>query len=178
MLKDLLGRVLADVMALVDTPPFDRSVVDGFAVRSDDLQQASQSAPTRLTLNPETIACGTVPEITVKPQPPPMSRPADRRRAAPMPVMIEHTNPVESNAIAVDRAVSPGQNIAFAGSDIARGQILLHKGAVIGALEIGMLAAVGKASAKYGASRGSPFCRRAVSLSSQVRRWRRPGSMI
>ena len=86
MLKDLLGRVLAaDVMALVDTPPFDRSVVDGFAVRSDDLQQASQSAPTRLTLNPETIACGTVPEITVKPQPPPMSRPADRRRAAPMP---------------------------------------------------------------------------------------------
>jgi molybdopterin molybdotransferase/putative molybdopterin biosynthesis protein len=150
MLNDLLGRVLAaDVVAAVDTPPFDRSVVDGFAVRSDDLQQASQSAPIRLTLNPETIACGTVPEITVKPQTAtyvatggPIPRGADAL------VMIEHTNPVEGNAIAVDRAVSPGQSIAFAGSDIARGQVLLHKGTVIGALEIGMLAAVGKASAK------------------------------
>jgi putative molybdopterin biosynthesis protein len=149
MLGDLLGRVLAaDVAAPVDTPPFDRSVVDGFAVRSDDLQQASQSAPVRLTLNDETIACGTVPAITVKPQTATyIATGGPVPRGADAVVMIEHTNPLDDHSIAVERAVSPGQNIAFAGSDIARGQILLHKGTVVGALEIGMLAAVGKASA-------------------------------
>jgi putative molybdopterin biosynthesis protein len=148
-LAHLLGRVLAEnVIAPVDTPAFDRSVVDGFAVRSDDLQQASQTAPARLKLNQEIIACGSVPAITVGPQTAsyiatggPMPRGADAV------VMIEHTNPGEDQSITVHRAINPGQNIAFAGSDIAMGQVVLHKGMVISALEIGMLAAIGKASA-------------------------------
>ena len=40
--------------------------------------------------------------------------------------------PEGNEAIMVTRAVSPGQNISFAGSDIARGQTLLHAGTVIG----------------------------------------------
>jgi putative molybdopterin biosynthesis protein len=61
--------------------------------------------------------------------------------------MIEHTVVDAQGRLVVGRAVAPGQNIAFAGSDISRGQTLLHQGAVIGAREIGMLAAVGLSEA-------------------------------
>ncbi len=61
--------------------------------------------------------------------------------------MIEQTEAKADGAILVSRAVAPGQNIAFAGSDIASGQTLLHAGTAIGAREIGMMAAVGIAEA-------------------------------
>src|SRR5215475_11894406 len=59
-LADALGTALAeDVTAPIDVPPFDRSNVDGFAVRSSDLATAGEGAPVRLALNGETIHCGT-----------------------------------------------------------------------------------------------------------------------
>src|ERR1700760_433573 len=58
-LADALGRALAqDVVAPIDVPPFDRSNVDGFAVRAADLVGAGEAAPVSLMLNGETIACG------------------------------------------------------------------------------------------------------------------------
>src|SRR5262249_58993902 len=61
-LADALGSALAqDVTAPIDVPPFDRSNVDGFAVRSVDLAAAGEGAPVRLILNDEVIACGTAP---------------------------------------------------------------------------------------------------------------------
>src|SRR5262245_18675794 len=65
-LADALGCALAhDVFAPIDVPPFDRSNVDGFAVRSVDLVAASEAAPVRLALNGEIIACGTAPTLQV-----------------------------------------------------------------------------------------------------------------
>src|SRR4029079_15936556 len=65
-LADSRGRVLAkDVVAAVDAPPFDRSNVDGFAVRATDTVGASDGNPKALTLNPEVIACGYTPVETV-----------------------------------------------------------------------------------------------------------------
>src|ERR1700684_896726 len=61
-LADALGQALADdVVSSIDVPPFDRSNVDGFAVRSADLALASEAAPGRVLLNDEVIACGTAP---------------------------------------------------------------------------------------------------------------------
>ena len=63
-----LGRVLAhDVAAPIDVPPFDRSGVDGFALRAADTAGATDAAPRRLELNAEVIACGHAPAIEVKP---------------------------------------------------------------------------------------------------------------
>ncbi len=63
-----LNRVLAgDVVAAVDAPPFDRSNVDGFALRAADTMGASDIAPKRLTLNAEVVACGYAPKIEVAP---------------------------------------------------------------------------------------------------------------
>ena len=145
LLVDALGYALAgDVVAPIDVPPFDRSNVDGFAVRSADLAAASEATPVRLLLNDEVIACGVAPARPVR------SRTATSiATGGPVPrgadaiVMIEHTQPIAGNAIAVRRAASPGQFISSAGSDIARGETLLRAGTVIGSREIGMLAACG-----------------------------------
>jgi putative molybdopterin biosynthesis protein len=148
-LDALAGRVLAETIAApVDTPPFDRSVVDGFAVRAADVAAASEGAPVLLALNEETIACGTAPRLTVAAgTATPIATGGPMPRGADAVVMIEHTTLESDGRLAVGRAVGPGQNIAFAGSDIARGETLLRRGTVIGAREIGMLAAVGAAAA-------------------------------
>src|ERR1700690_3067477 len=59
-LADAIGQALADdVVSPIDVPPFDRSNVDGFAVRSADLASAGEATPVRIVLNDEIIACGT-----------------------------------------------------------------------------------------------------------------------
>lgn len=143
-LDDLPGRVLAaDIAAPVDAPPFDRATVDGFALRAADLFEASAARPVTLRLNPETIACGTAPRLSVSPgTTTPIATGGPIPRGADAVVMIEHTEP-EGADIAVARAVAPGTHVSFAGSDIARGQTLLRKGTLIGAREVAMLAAVG-----------------------------------
>ena len=144
-LADALGCALArDVLAPIDVPPFDRANVDGFAVRSVDLASATETTLVRLMLNDEVIACGVAPVRPV------LSGTATSiatggpvPRGADAVVMVEHTQPSGTRAIEVRRAASPGQFVSYAGSDIARGEALLHAGTIIGSREIGMLAACG-----------------------------------
>jgi putative molybdopterin biosynthesis protein len=147
-LGDAFGRVLAnDIAAPIDTPPFDRSNVDGFAVRAADTAAASDANPCRLLLNGEVLACGVDPTLAVK------SGTATAiatggvvPRGADAVAMIEWTDFIETErgpAIDLRRAVTPGQFVSFAGSDIARGETLLRRGTQIGSREIGMLAACG-----------------------------------
>jgi putative molybdopterin biosynthesis protein len=144
-LADALGRALADdVIAPIDVPPFDRSNVDGFAVRAADLAAAGESNPVRVALNNETIACGVAPMLPVTPgTATPIATGGPVPRGADAIVMVEHTQPDGADAIAIRRAASPGQFVSYAGSDIARGEMLLRRGTLIGSREIGMLAASG-----------------------------------
>lgn len=67
-LLEALGLPLAhDVAAPSDAPPFDRSNVDGFAVRAADVAQASEASPALLRLNPEVVRCGAPPRVTLAP---------------------------------------------------------------------------------------------------------------
>ncbi|NOJ49937.1 molybdopterin biosynthesis protein [Bradyrhizobium archetypum] len=144
-LADALGCALAeDVVAPIDVPPFDRSNVDGFAVRSADLAAAGEATPVCVMLNDEEIACGTAPTRPV------LSGTATAiATGGPVPrgadaiVMVEHTQTAGNRAIDIRRAASPGQFVSYAGSDVARGEALLRAGTVIGSREIGMLAACG-----------------------------------
>jgi putative molybdopterin biosynthesis protein len=139
------GCALAeDVLAPIDVPPFDRSNVDGFAVRSADLATATEASPVRLMLNDEVIACGTAPmRAVLSGSATSIATGGPLPRGADAIVMVEHTQPSANRAIEVRRAVSPGQFVAYAGSDIARGEALLRAGTVIGSREVGMLAACG-----------------------------------
>jgi putative molybdopterin biosynthesis protein len=145
-----LGRVLAhDVTAPVDAPPFDRSGVDGFALRAADSLGASDATPGRLRLNAEVIASGHPPAIEIGAgTATTIATGGVVPRGADAIVMVEQTELVDdadSPGIEIRRAVSPGQFISYAGSDIARGEILLRRGTRIGSREIGMLAACGLA---------------------------------
>jgi putative molybdopterin biosynthesis protein len=143
-----LGRVLAhDVIAPLDVPPFDRANVDGFALRAADTAGASEGAPKQLTLNAEVIACGHAPSVEVRPgSATTIATGGVLPRGADAVMMVEQTELIETvPAIEIRRAVSPGQFISYAGSDIARGETLLRRGQTIGSREIGMLAACGLA---------------------------------
>ena len=146
-----LSRVLAaDVVAPTDVPPFDRAGVDGFAVAADDTAGATDAVPRRLRLNAEVLVCGRAPAETVAHgTATTIATGGVVPRGADAVVMIEHTELVETAqgpAIDVRRAVTPGQFVSYAGSDIARGETLLRRGTAIGSREIGMLAACGLAS--------------------------------
>jgi putative molybdopterin biosynthesis protein len=142
-----LSRVIAtDVVAPIDTPPFDRANVDGFALRAADTLGAGPGTPKRLTLNGEVIACGVAPVLEiVAGTATAIATGGVIPRGADAVVMIEHTELTDGVAPAIDvhRAVASGQFISFAGSDIARGETLLRRGIQIGSREIGMLAACG-----------------------------------
>jgi putative molybdopterin biosynthesis protein len=143
-----LGRVLARTLrSPIDVPPFDRSLVDGFAVRASEIAKASESEPIRLKLNNEAIACGIAPKLeVVSGTATSIATGGPLPRGADAVCMIEHTDPDSPNHLLVRRNVAPGQNIGFAGSDIAQGETLLRRGGHIGSREIGMLAACGLAS--------------------------------
>ncbi len=150
-LGDALGRVLAgDVVAPIDVPPFDRSGVDGFALRAADTAGASDRAPRRLMLNAEVIACGHAPRLAVETgTATTIATGGAIPRGADAVVMVEQTelaDTAQGPAIDIRRAVAPGQFVGYAGSDIARGETLMRRGQRIGSREIGMLAACGLAT--------------------------------
>ena len=147
-LAHAVGRVLAaDRIADTDVPAFDRSGVDGFAVRAADTTGANDRTPRRLLLNAEVIACGHPPTVEVR-----AGTASTIATGGPIPrgadavVMIEHTELIETPAgpaIEVRRAAAPGQFVSFAGSDMARGEAVLRRGQRITSREIGILAACG-----------------------------------
>ncbi|MGU3360072.1 molybdopterin biosynthesis protein [Methylobacterium sp. M6A4_1b] len=148
-LADALGRVLAhDVASPIDVPPFDRALVDGFALRAADTEGAGEAQPRRLTLNREILACGVVPGLAVTPgTATPIATGGVVPRGADAVVMVEQTDfRSEGSAIDLAQPARPGQFIGYAGADMASGETVLRKGMLITAREIGMLAACGLAS--------------------------------
>jgi putative molybdopterin biosynthesis protein len=146
-LSQALSRVLAhDIVAAVDAPPFDRANVDGFALRAVDTLGAGAAAPKLLRLNAEVVACGDNPALEITPgTATTIATGGVIPRGADAVVMVEQTELIEEGEphIELRRAATPGQFISYAGSDIARGETLLRRGARIGSREIGMLAACG-----------------------------------
>jgi len=130
-----LGRVTArDVAAERDLPPFDRSAVDGYAVRAQDTFEASQFSPKmlRVTMG-EKIGEREVREIwTGNPLP----------KGADAVVMLEHTKRFQ-NRIEVWNPVTPGENVSKRGEDVCKGKIAVKSGTRLKPHHIGLLAALG-----------------------------------
>jgi putative molybdopterin biosynthesis protein len=141
-----LHRILAeDVRASVDVPAFDRSNVDGFAVTAADTFGAMEEAPRRVKLNDEVLSPGIAAREAVVPGRASMiSTGGMVPRGADAVVMVEHTDVDRaSGELDVTRAVAPGENISYAGTDIAKGETALRAGQVLTSREIGVLAAIG-----------------------------------
>jgi putative molybdopterin biosynthesis protein len=148
-LADALGRVLAgDVRAEVDGPGYDRSNMDGFAVRAEDSFGAAEEQPVRLRLLAETIPTGVVPngEVThgTAMQ---IATGGMLPRGADAVVPVEVTD-VEGETLVVRRAVVPGAAVSFAGTDMGAGETVLFAGTRLGSRETGVLAAIGCADVR------------------------------
>lgn len=144
-LAESLGRILAtDVAAAVDVPSFDRSNVDGFAVKAADTFGASEEHPWRLALLPEIIATGVVPRSEViAGQAVSIATGGMLPRGADAVVMVEHADAAGDAELLVRRAVVPGHAVAFAGTDIGAGETVLWQGTELTSRETGVLAAIG-----------------------------------
>jgi putative molybdopterin biosynthesis protein len=147
-LGEALGRVLAAaVLAPVDVPAFDRASVDGFAVRSEDTHGAGDVPSVRLRLNDGVLTPGKQPDLAVASGTATLIATGGMLpRGADAVVMIEHTELIEEGGrffVEIRKPVLPGQFVAFAGSDIARGETVLRPGLRLTSRELGVLAAVG-----------------------------------
>ena len=143
------GRVLAeDVIAKVDVPGFDRSNVDGYAVRAVDTYGAEELDPVAVAVSPVTLAAGDAPPDDFEAPPGTAVQIATGGvvpRGTDAVVMVEYTEPTEGG-IVLSRSVAPGSNISFAGSDVGRGDTVLRRGIVLTSRDTAVLAAVGSAS--------------------------------
>jgi putative molybdopterin biosynthesis protein len=147
-LDEALGRVLAeDVRATVDVPGFDRSNMDGFAVRAADTFGASEEEPIRLKLNDEILATGYAPQIEVAEGTATtiatggmLPRGAD----AVAPIEMTDADPLDAAYVLVRGARVPGAALSFAGTDMGRGETVLFRGVKLSSRETGVLAAIGR----------------------------------
>ncbi len=139
-----LGRALSqDVAAPFDVPFFDRSNVDGYAVRAADTYGAMEERPRRLRISAETVAPGVVPQVEVLAGTATVIATGGMvPRGADAVVMVEYTD-VAGDEVKVFRPVAPGAAITFAGSDIGGSEIVLRRGELLSSRETGVLAALG-----------------------------------
>jgi len=138
-LVEARGLALAeDLLASFDSPPFDNSAVDGFAVRSADATEAGRTfrvvdeapagRPAEKAVGPgeavKIFTGGVIPE------------------GADAVVMVENTSGW-GEAFELKKAASPGQNVRGAGEDARAGELLLRAGTEIGAPEVALAATQG-----------------------------------
>lgn len=148
-LDEAWGRVLfEDVRSLIDVPGFDRANMDGFAVRAADTFGATELEPAILTTSDvELTAGGDMPDdFEVAPKTAvAIATGARIPRGADAVLMVEDTALRAGGDLDVFRAVAPGANLSGAGSDLARGDVVLRGGTELGSRETGLLAAIGAA---------------------------------
>ncbi len=144
-LNQALGRTLArDIKAKVNVPSFDRSNLDGFAVKAIDTIGAEEHSPVQLQLISESISAGATPDneiisgfaISI-------ATGGMLPRGADAVVMVENTD-IRDKQLLISKAVSPGSGIAFTGTDVSSGQIILYQGDLLTSRETGILAAIGE----------------------------------
>lgn len=142
------GRVLAeDIVSTLDIPPFNRSTVDGYAVRAADTFGADEKEPARLHVC-GVVNIGELPKVAVL-----AGQAAEIVTGAPIPdgadavVMVEDTEKTV-DALHVFSAVTKGENVMKKGSDIKKDETVLKKGQVLRSREVGVLAALGVANVR------------------------------
>ena len=138
-LEDAVGRILAEpIYSKADSPPFDRSEVDGYAVDSRSVAGADEDNPVRLKVVGR-VGVGQKPDVEVR-----LNEAVEVATGAPLPkgadsvVMVEYTKR-EGDYILVYRSTAPGENVGEAGADLTVGDIVLHQGTLLTPREIAVL---------------------------------------
>lgn len=146
-LVEAAGRTLAtDIESPIDQPPWANSAMDGFAVRSADVEGTSAATPRVLRVL-ETVPAGGFPTRAVGP-----GEAIGIMTGAPLPdgadgvIRIEHVRWRDEERIEILDDADAGRNVRERGEDVRRGDIVLRAGSVVRAGEVGVLATVGRSN--------------------------------
>jgi molybdopterin molybdotransferase len=154
LLAECSNRVLAqDIVATNDLPPFDNSSMDGFAVRAEDVADATNDSPRSLRVVAD-IPAGSHPTISLA-----RGEAARIMTGAPIPEGADTVIPVEDTnfdnrdagvpapqEVQIFRSAKPGWNTRLRGMDIRAGEAVLSQGRVLKPQDLGLLAMLGIAN--------------------------------
>lgn len=142
-IKDSLKRVLyGDVKSKINNPPFNKSVFDGYAFKSEDSKGTSKENPIELKIVDEIFA-GMWPEIEIK------SGEAIRiMTGAPIPVgadcvLKQEETERHGDLVKIFKEMKSYENISFMGEDIKIGETLIKKGKRLDYADLGIMASSG-----------------------------------
>ncbi len=142
--QNSIRRVLAeDIIAGENLPAFDRSTVDGYAVKSKDIQGVSQSLPAYLELVGN-ITMGEETDIKIGD-----GQAAYIPTGGMMPagadcvVMVEQTENISDNMVEIYKTAGVGENIIKKGEEIKKGEVILKRGHRIKPRDMGVFAGLG-----------------------------------
>ena len=143
-LEHSINRVLGeDIYSTINVPEFDRSTVDGYAIKVEDSHGANQSIPSIINILGE-VMMGEAIDSSIKsgesfyvPTGGMIPEGADGV------VMVENVEKMDSSTLLIYKPVSQGENINYKGDDIKKGELILEKGRKITTGVIGVLAALG-----------------------------------
>lgn len=142
-LWDIQGRVLAeDIIAARSQPPFPRSPLDGYAVRSVDIAGADETQPVRLTVIDEVLAGHTTEKQVGEKEAIRIMTGAPIPTGADCIVRQEDTDYGEKE-VQIYTSLKPYENYCLKGEDYQAGTKLLSAGLRLGAVEAGILASLG-----------------------------------
>ena len=138
-------RLAEDVASDLDSPPFDKALMDGYAVRCADLPNGRGELAVV-----EEITAGQTPRHALGP-----GQAARIMTGAPVPpgadavVVVERTRLLDERRVLVeDRPPAPGQNVLPRGREMRRGEAVLEAGALLRPQEFGLLANVGRTAVR------------------------------
>ncbi|MBQ8016833.1 MAG: molybdopterin molybdotransferase MoeA [Methanobrevibacter sp.] len=140
---DAHKRVLAeDIMAFHDSPPFDKSAMDGFALIAEDTFGASNSAPKELKII-DAIGAGDFSSKKVG-----ENEAIVIATGAPIPdganaVLMKEYTTTDGDDLTIYSQVTPGENVSPKSEDIKKGQKILDKNTFIRYQELGLIASAG-----------------------------------
>lgn len=143
-LSSALGRFLAaDISSPIDLPPFDNSAMDGYAVRSDDLKNASIENPICLNLAGK-IGAGESGELAVLAS----GKCVRIFTGSPLPpgsdaVVMQEDVKTETDNVLFTEPIRPFENVRLKGEDLRKNALVLSRGSRLNATRRGLLSACG-----------------------------------
>ena len=144
-ISDCVGKtIVEDIVSNIDVPPFDRSKMDGYAVKSEDTYNCDEDNPITLKIVGKVMA-GDVCNIEIK-----NGECVEIGTGAPIPnganavVMVEYTEKIDNNHVKIYSPVAPYENIQYCGSDIMVGELVVRENTTLYPQDIGGICAIGK----------------------------------
>lgn len=142
-IEESMGRIIGeDVYAPINQPPFNRSPLDGYALRAEDTKGASDRSPIKLKVVDEIFAGGNINTVVNKGQAIRIMTGAEIPEGADCVIRQEITN-YGMEEVEIYSELKSYENYCFKGEDIKKGSKLISKGDKLTYVHIGILAAMG-----------------------------------